>query len=404
MAQSENGHNGDEAGSPSQDAARKQPPRRRTQSLSWTLPPLGWIMEAGRTRGRGGIPKRILSSTLPEAFFLSSNLKESEVVALCEDPAELRGARISAGRRKLGNLRIEVGRLDQPALTELVGGNHDLVIANDVMHGVDDIGSALANIAATSAAEGSIYLSVRGASHASTRLDEALSKFGLDRPETLPEDSSSETSRVLLLIASLGGFLPQDGQAFARELRGGSSSQGAAAPLEYWLDESTKAGLHLRSTTLTSKALPASLSAGGSGLLSSFSLPKLASLVDQIQCPSRLELILSKERYSEPAWKDSENLAKCHPSARFIPLSSIAPLEPPWDALVGAEVEIQGILEKQKFTLSRYMLEILRRADGTLPLGKLMEEIPHEVSLEEITGAFHFLHYSFIMEMLEAAN
>ena len=361
-------------------------------------------MEAGRTHGRGGIPKRILSATLPEAFFLASNLKEAEVVALCEDPAELRGARVSASRRKLKNLRIEEGRLDQPALTELVGGNHDLVIANDVMHGVDELGIALANIASTSSPEGSIYLSVRGSSHAATRFDQALSKFGLDRPESLPEDPSSETSRILLLIASLGGFLPRDRQAFARELRVGASSPGGAAPLEYWLEESAKAGLYLRSTTQTSKSLPATLSTGGSGLLSSFSLPKLASLIDQIQRPPRIELILSKYRYSEPPWKNPQDLATWHPSARFIPLSSIAALDPPWEALAGVEVEIQGILEKQKFTLSRYMLEILRRSDGSMPLGKLMEEIPHEVSLEEISGAFHFLHYSFIMEMLEAES
>lgn len=395
MAQTDPGD--DKAG----EAVRKQP-RRRAQPLSWSPPPLGWIMEAGRTHGEGGIPKRILSATLPEAFFLASNLKESEVVALCEDTSEIRGARVSAGRRKLGNLRIEEGKLDQPALTELVGGNHDLVIANDVMHGVDDLGLAFANMAAASAPEGSIYLSVRGASHASIRFDDVLSKFGIDRPDAPPEDDSSETNRILLLLSSLGGFLPQSRQAFSRELRAKPSFEGAAAPLEYWLKESTKAGLHLRSTTLTSKALPATLSTGGTELLSSFSLPKLTSLVDQIQSSPRHEIILSKERYTEPPWKNPENLCAWHPVARFIPLSTITPLEPPWDAVAGVEVEIQGILEKQKFTLSRYMVEILRCADGTLSLEKLMANIPHEVSLAEIVGALHFLHHSFIMELLEA--
>lgn len=373
------------------DAEAPAAPRKRRSKAAdgpWRLPPLPWILRAGRGRQTPSEPLRIFSASLTEAFLLAVHLRDAEVVAIDAAASRVRAARTAAGRRRLRNLRIEEASLDQPALGELIGGNFDVVLAHEVLHRCTDPDGALRNLSAACAPEGTVYVTVRGPSHPAQRFDAALARFGLDRGDDTHE--LPDAAKVHLLLAGLGGFAAEN-----LETEVGTS----AAPAGEWIARASGAGLHLRATTLTARYLPRALAGGGTRLLASFSLPALAGFLDSYLCPEKLELVFSRQAPAEPPWRDPDALADWIPAGRFLPLGKLPELEAPWDALASVDVEIIGVLEPQNFTLSRYMLELLRRSDGQISLRELMAGIPHETKVDDILGALHFLHYAFILEL-----
>ncbi len=377
------------------NAAGAAAPRKRRRKASegpWRLPPLPWILGAGRGSLVPAEPLRIFSASLPEAFLLASHLREAEVVALDEAQGRVRAARTSASRRRLRNLRIEQAPLDQPALGELIGGNFDVVLAHEVLHRCADPDAAWTNLSAACAPEGSVFVTVRGPSHPVQRFDEALAQFGLDRGDDAGE--LPDALKIHQLLAGLGGF--------AADLPNGEAAS-SAAPAREWIARAAGAGLHLRATTLTARYLPRALAGGGTRLLTSFALPSLAVFLDNYLHPETLEMVFSRRAPAEPPWRYPEALAGWIPLGRFLPLAKLPPLEAPWDALAAVDVEILGVIEPQNFTLSRYMLELLRRSDGRTSLRDLMAAIPHETSPEDLVGGLHFLHHAFILELLPPA-
>lgn len=375
----------------------KQRPAKRRAAVPrglWRLPPLAWILNGGRFGRPVPAPSRILCATLPEAFLLAASLKETEVVALDSSAELVKAGRTAASRRRLRNLRIEQAELGQAALGELVGGNFDVVLAHDVLHCVRDADAAFANLAAACAENGAVYVSVRSTAHPSARLDAGLAAFGLERCEITEDNKEAES--VAKMLAGLGGFLPAHVLEFSRELQGEGTG---AAPLAAWLDRAGAAGLHLRATTLTAKTLTSALGAGGTKPLSSFPLSKMAVFLDKFLAPSSVELVFSREAVAEIPWSEPDRLLSWRPISRFLPLAKLPEMQEPWNGLAGIEVEIHGVLAPQNFTLSHYLVELIRRSDGTKNLAELMAEIPHETEVSELVGALHFLHHSFILEL-----
>lgn len=377
---------------------RKKPARPRKQRAQgvWRPPPLPWILRAGRRGDGAAPPSRILCTGLTEAFLLAANLREAEVTAIDPDAETVESARRTATRRRLHNLRIEQALLDQPALGELIGGNFDLVVAQDALHCAEDADAAFVNLAAACATDGTVYTSVRSASHPSSRLDAGLAAFGLDRSEI--DGDNEKSGNVAKMLAGLGGFLTLNTPALARELQGGGTGP---APLAAWLDRAGAAGLHLRATTLTAKSLPGSLAAGGTTPLCSFPLGDLAVLLDNFLAPASVELVFSRRSVPDVPWGNPETLRDWRPVSRFLPLAKLPEMQEPWNGLAGIEVEIHGVLSPQNFTLSRYLVELIRRSDGSKSLAELMAGIPHEIDIAELVGALHFLHHSFILELQE---
>jgi len=378
------------------DEAPKAPPRKRRGKRHddpWRPPPLPWILRAGRnTESSLPDPSRILSAALPEAFLVAHNLKEVEVVAIDGDESRVRAARAAAARRRLRNLRIEHAPLDQPALTELVGGNFDAVLAHDVIHRCLDLPQVWRNLSAACAPHGSLYVCLRGPGHPSHHYERALGAFGLG-PEDANNDEPLDDGKILALLGALGGFSSDTASP------GLPASQVACSAAD-WLDQASDAGLHLRASTLPSRFLPRALAGGGTRLLTSFTLNRLVSFLDDYLQPASLEMVFSRQPASEPPWSDPAQLGRWIPAGRFLPLSSLEALGEPWDGLAAVDVEIHGVLEPQSFTLSRYMLELLRSSDGRTNLDQLMASIPHETSVGDIVGGLHFLHHTFIQELL----
>lgn len=379
------------------DAGEKPKSRRKpAASGPWLPPPLPWILRAGQPTNELFSPARILCTGLTEAFLLAANLRDAEIVAIDPDPETVKAARTAAGRRRLRNLRFEVANLDQPALGELIGGNFDLVIAHDAVHRAKDADAAFRNLAAACAGGGTVYASVRSAAHPSSRLHDGLAAFGLERGEINEENNDGEA--VVKLLAGLGGFLPANTRELPREVQGEGTGP---APLAAWLDRAGAAGLNLRATTLTAKSLPASLRAGGTKLLSSFPLPRLAILLDKFLAPASVEMVFSRQPVSDVPWSEPEALLDWRPVSRFLPLGKLQEMREPWNGLAGIEVEITGVLAPQNFTLSHYLVELIRRSDGQKTLSQITSEIPHEISAADLVGALHFLHHSFILELQE---
>lgn len=373
------------------DASTK---RRRgvRRSNAWRPPPLPWILRAGRTSGEVAGTSRFLCCNLPEAFALAAHLKEAEITLLEADPALADTARKAARRRRLPNLRVECGNIDQEALGELTGGNYDVVLAHDTIHRAVDPAAALRNLAAATAETGTLYLGLRGAAHPGGRLEAALGEFGLDCGELDAENE--EAMKIGRLVGGLARCLPNEPRDLAAEFR-----QAGGRSLTAWLQLAGEAGLHLRASTLTALALSAALPGGGTALLAGFDLPRLCCLLDNLLQPTGYHLLFSRQPVTEPPWRQPEELAAWSPVSRFLDLSKIAPLPPPFTDAASVDVEIDNILPPQNFTLSRYLLEVLRRSDGTRNLGDLMAEIPHETEIGELVPALHFLHYAFILEL-----
>jgi len=382
---------------PAADKPADAPPKKRrppARSGAWNIPPLAWILQAGRHNQPAADPQRILCANLPEAFALASHLRDVEVTLLETDEALAAQARAAARRRRLRNLRIEHGAIDQPALGELVGGNYDAVIAHDVLHRAADPLTALQNLCAASAPDGAIYLALRAADHPAGRLGQTLASFGLDREDL--SDEENEAFRIARLLAALGQFHPTDG----RLPHAAALVAGQGRPFAAWLDLAEQAGLHLRATTLTAQTLPAALAGGGTAPLASFSLPRLAALLEDYLRPPLVEAVFSRTPHQPPPWREPEALTAWQPVSRFLGLAKLEALEPPYTDAAAVDVEIHGVLPAQNFQLSRYVLEILRRSDGKTPLAALMAQIPHTTTPTEILPALHFLHHAFILELL----
>jgi SAM-dependent methyltransferase len=371
--------------------SRKRRPATRLDA--WRLPPLPWILHAGRTGEAAPTPARIISCNLPEAFALAASFKEIEITLLESDENLAESARKLARRRRLAHLRVEYGAVDQEALGELIGGNYDLVLAHDSLHRASNAARALSNLAAAAGPQGTIYLGLRGSSHPGGRLGSSLAEFGLDFPNF--DRDSEEALRIARVLAGVAGCLPNPPRDLVGEFQ-----HAAGRPLREWLDLASAAGLSLRASTLTAQALPAALPGGGASFLVAFSMPRLCLLFDNLLQPPMHCLILSRQPLVEPPWRYPEELSSWRPVSRFLDLSKIAPLPPPLHEAASVEVEINGVLSPQNFTLSRYMLEVLRQSDGCTSLAELMARLPHETGTADLVPALHFLHHAFILELL----
>lgn len=367
--------------------------RRPSRSDAWRPPPLPWIMRAGRTDHAPVGASRFLCCDLPESFALAAHLKEAEITLLEPDFAVADAVRKAARRRRLTNLRVECAAVDQEALTELTGGNYDTVVAHDALHRAADPAAALRNLAAAASETGTVYLGLRGSTHPSGQLESVLGEFGIGCAEIDAENE--QTTKIARLVGGLARCLPAETRDLADEFR-----QAAGRPLSEWLPLAADAGLHLRASTSTAQALPAALPGGGTALLATFSLSRLCRLLDTLLRPPTHQLLFSRQRPVEPPWQQPEDLRSWRPVSRFLDLSKLDPLPPPLTDAASVEVDIDGVLSPQNFTLTRYMLEVLRRSNGQRTIGEIMAEIPHTTEINQLLPAFHFLHHAFILELV----
>ena len=67
---------------------------------------------------------------------------------------------------------------------------------------------------------------------------------------------------------------------------------------------------------------------------------------------------------------------------------------------MSADISLKDVLPSINMQMSAYLLELLRRADGTISLAEFMRSIPHEVRIEELVPALYFFFHSTILNLL----
>jgi hypothetical protein len=294
-------------------------------------------------------------------------------------------------------LSIEHGSLDQEAFGEMAGGNFDLIVAHDVMQRVSDPLAAMTNLAVAAGPTAPVYVSLRGEGSCYGRIERALEAFGIALPDMA--EAGEEVWAIARMVSALGGLVPGN--------RGDLlplCERGRGRPLSSWLELCHGCGLQLRATTLTAQTLPCCLAGGGTGWFSSFSLPRLAGWLDEYLRPAMTNCVFARTPVIDPPWLAPEQLLDWRPVARFIDASAIQPMPLPLESPASIEAEIQGVLPAYRFVLSRYLIEIIRRADGRTSLRKLMEKLPSAAKAGDLLPALHFLHHCFLLELLPAAR
>lgn len=359
--------------------------RQRSSALAWRLPPLAWISGACRAFLPTD-PKRILvCGASSEAILLAKSFPQADVVVTDASSKNVRALRLSARRRRLGNIVVEEAVPTQPALAEITGRNFDLILALDLSS--PQAPESLSNLASCASRQNAtIFCKTPAAAHPFLRLGEILPSFGLDL-ENLPEDHATITSLLPLLAALGGDDLPGN----------------AALPVwsfKQWIDSAKSHGLHFAASGHVPTVLARSLQAGGVQPLLSFGRESLAILFDSIARPVCHQMVFTTSETQDPPWRNPEELSKWRPLVQFLPRKSLPEQCAPYNRTMSADISLKNVLPSMNMQMSAYLLELLRRADGAISLSEFMRSIPHEVKIEELVPALYFFFHSTILNLL----
>ena len=358
--------------------------RSRVRQLAWRLPPLSWVLSAGRPLPVDAPSRILVASACSEALILAKSFPAAEVVVIDPTEKSVRSLRLSALRRRLQNVTTETALLDQPALAELTGRNFDLILVLDYVP--QNLEAVFENLAACAKRQGStLFIKVPSASHPLLRLPEILPAFGLDMEDLTEAESNSQP--LLPLISALGGD------------EGPGTTIMPAVPLKTWMSEARACGFHYAASLHTPPVLSRALSMGGTEALLSYGRESLAVLLDLIARPASCQLVFSTTPCAEPPWRDPEALGTFRPIVQFWPRASLPKQEAPFNRVMSVDIQIQKVLPPLKMQLSSYMLELLRNSDGTRTLRDLMADIPHEVQVAELAPALYFFFHASILNL-----
>lgn len=350
--------------------------------LVWRLPPLAWILSAGRPQPHAALSRVLVCRAIPEALILAKSLPDTDFIVIDSSPEALRLLQIAAKRRRLANLEALTASLEQPALAELTGRNFDLVLA--FFDQELNFSACLENLqACASRIHGTVYVRFPGPGHPLRRLDKILPDLGLE------SGTSTRKNPLLELLSAMGG------DPFQSNLQ----------PDPEWgfsdvLQKFTSGGFHYAASLHVPETLTRSLNAGGLSPLTHLSREALGRLIDHLGCHPIHQVIFSTQPCPEPPWAETDALGAWRPFAQYLPRTSIPPQEAPFDRALVVDVSIHGVLSKIQMNISSYVLELLRNSDGQSSLQQLMLEIPSQAPLKELVPALFFFFHSTILNLL----
>ena len=362
--------------------------RRASNALQWRLPPLPWMLSAGR-HSLGCSPKRILiGGAIQEALLLAKSLPDCEVVVIDSSAKLVRALRLSAKRRRLTNLASMEASWDQPHLAEVTGRNFDLIILPGFPVASGGLATSLENLTQSiSHPSGAIYLRVPGDTHPFHRSSEIFEAFG---QSTRVSHSPDNVPPMLLMAAALSG----DSMPNSTPLHSATFSLGE------WISAFQSSRLHLAEALHVPGILVRALSGGFIDALGLRDATALATLFDRFANLVERHLVFNLVESLPPPWENAAALGDWCPSISFWPREKIPVQQAPFNRNFSVDFEIHRVLPKVSLQLSAYMLELLRCSDGETSLRDIMARIPHEASLEDFTSALWFFHHSCIFHLL----
>lgn len=363
------------------------PRRPLSGAIAWQIPPLPWILSAGRPHRGASLLRVLFCGAIPEALIFAKSCPEADVVVVDSSEKATRALKVSAKRRRLGNLVAVTAELDQPALAEITGRNFDLIIAEEVLDSPLDVEAALENLRdCASRNSGTLYLKVMGTHHPLLRLPEILPAFQSAEDGT---DQAKLPQLLVDLICSLGG-----------DQIGRNPVHGTPQPLSDWLEVCARHGFHYAAGLNVPSILGKAVKAGGSVQpLFSFERQALLLALDVVARPASHYLTFSTVPCPEPPWNDCDALASWRPIIQFWPRSSLPVQQAPFNRVVGVQIQIQRVLPTLDLQLSSYVLELLRTSDGNSSLSELMKAIPYEAILEDLVPALYFFYHTSILNL-----
>ena len=372
------------------------PPPRHARAKRWRLAPMGWMLSIDRARHL--LPRRVLVAgcgTGSEAFMLQRALKNAEVVAVDFSANSIRIARqtqpgSATGRR----VRFIKADLTQPGFRRAVGGEFDLIVCHGVLSYIPKPVVVLKNLAQCLRSDGVLYLGVNGASHFSANLRPVLARLGIDVAK-MPRDASWRC--LLQMWEAVEGGAQSGPLTRLPDWYLGGDFFGPVLHnlfLNRWTELFRHAGLFLRASQGAHRALRPMIASEATALMMPCSRAEVCELLDLMHPASFHRLILTKQPTPNPPWRDRTQLLLWRPAPTGLyRVSSRSRTKRTGDWPVTL-LKSRALDTKFEWPMPRWGVEVLRRCDGTKPLGRLLHEIGRGVPAAQCSEHL-FLLYQF---------
>ena len=364
--------------------------------MRWRLAPMGWMLSIDRAGHP--IPRRVLVAgcgTGSEAFMLQRALKNAEVVAIDFSANSIRLARQTQPTSATGKrVRFIKADLTQPGFCRAVGGAFDLIVCHGVLSYIPKPVMALKNLTQCLRPDGLLYLGVNGASHFSANLRPVLSRMGIDVAK-MPRDASWR--RLLQMWEAVDGGAQSGPLTQLPDWYLGSDFFGPVLhnlPLNQWTGLCRKAGLYLRASLGTHRALRPMIASEATELLMPHSRSAVCELLDLMHPTSFHLLILARQPTPNPPWGDRTRLLLWRPAPTGLYKISSRPRKKRAAAWPVTLLKSHSLDTQFEWPMPRWELEVLRRCDGTKSLGQLLHEIGRGASGAQFSEHL-FLLYQF---------
>jgi SAM-dependent methyltransferase len=372
------------------------PPPCRAGSKRWKLAPMDWILSIDRVRNP--IPRRLLVAgcgTGSEAFLLQDVLKDAEIVAVDFSLKSIRIARQSQAKSlKPKRIRFIQADLTQPDFRRQIGGDFDLIVCHGVLSYLPQPASTLRTLAECLRPDGLLYLGVNGASHFSASLRPVLARLGFDVAK-MPR--SDRWRRLLKMWEAVEGGSQSGPLTRLPDWYLGGDFFGPvlhSLRLDQWTELFCQAGLFLRASVGAHHALRPMIASEATSLLMPRSRAEVCELLDLMHPASFHRLILSRQPTPNPPWADRAQLLSWRPARTDLYRISY-PQQTKRTGFRSVTVLKSRPLGTQfEWPMPRWEVEVLRRCDGSKPLGQLLREIGRGASTAQFSEQL-FLLYQF---------
>ncbi|QSR86372.1 class I SAM-dependent methyltransferase [Candidatus Methylacidiphilum infernorum] len=371
---------------------------------SWKIVPPHWFNAVGRPgkpfydRGRFLVAG---CGTGNEAFNIARAFPNLEVVAFDASPRAIDIALRWQKASGINNVHFLQEDLLNPNLAQSLGHNFDWISCHEVLAYVYDPQAALAHLASCLSPEGCLYIGVKGTFHPTVRLAPAISLFSLsmDSPEQV-----KRTREVLCLCDNLMGIPIDKGIGAQPESYLKNHVFGVhhdPFPLHTWIEIIHNAGLQYINSLYTSMSFLQLQDNRFFDLLTELDLPTLHSLIDHCN-PSFFHMIVaSKPRMTPPfAPADKKEFLRWRPLVDLWDRTKIPAVQPPYNQVLDVTFDIPGLYRQLPLKLSSYLIEFLRRSDGSRSVSQLVAEIGVDIKVEELFTALARFYFTSLLNFL----
>ncbi|CAI9084966.1 class I SAM-dependent methyltransferase [Candidatus Methylacidiphilum fumarolicum] len=371
---------------------------------SWKIIPPNWLNAIGRP-GKPFYDKgKFLVAgcgTGNEAFNIARAFPNLTVVAFDISQRAIETAIKWQKASGIQNVHFVQEDLMNPNLSHSLGSDFDWISCHEVLSFVYDPQAALHHLASCLSPDGCIYIGVKGTFHPTVRLAPAISLFSLNlnNPEQL-----KRTRDVLSACDNLMGIPIDKGIGAQPESYLKTHVFGVhhdCFPLHTWIEIIHNSGLQYINSLYTSMSFLQLQDNRFFDILTELDLPTLHSLIDHCN-PSFFHMIIaSKPRKMPPfAPADRNEFLHWRPLVDLWDRTKIQAVHPPYNQVLEVTFDIPGLYRQLPLKLSSYLIEFLRRSDGSRPVSQIVAEIGVDVKPGELFPALARFYFSSLLNFL----